>query len=157
MTFAESLERGREGERRVANILRERGWHIVPSYDFSGSDGDKAPKMYGPRRSFVIPDLDASRDGLRIWVEVKTKSRAVLWRKSGELRHGVETRLIEHYRQVERITGCDVWLVICEEDTREVLCASLRCIVANAIRGTNWASRMTMFPRSILRSLGHTV
>ena len=74
----EEFKRGQSGERVVAGILMNRGWFVVPSYDYSGEDGNKAPKMQGADLSLVIPDLDIARGGDRRWIEVKTKLEEVL-------------------------------------------------------------------------------
>ena len=152
----DEFKRGNNGEKRVATFLRERGWHVLPSYDYSGEDGNKAPKLEGNRASFVIPDLDAARDGTRYWVEVKTKGAPVEWRKTGELRHGFSLRHIWEYKQVERITGCKVYVVIYEENSGKVICAPLSKLLRNLVvgEGTRWAEKMAFWPRSDFTELG---
>ena len=59
--FKTRREIGRAAEKRVSNHLQSEGWFVVPSYDYTGSDGEKAPRMYGASRSYIIPDLDVSR------------------------------------------------------------------------------------------------
>ena len=119
MTFRDRPEfiRGRRGEQTVAEHLKGHGWYVVPSYDFSGDDGEKAPKLIGLSDGFAIPDLDVSRAGRRAWCEVKTKASATLHRASGRLEHGISTRLLRAYLRVQEITGCPVFLVVIEEDT----------------------------------------
>src|SRR5690606_40649353 len=72
----EEFRRGRNGERLVAELLQSRGWYVIPSYDYSGEDGDKPPRLQGAVDAFPLPDLDVARDGQRRWAEVKTKKRA---------------------------------------------------------------------------------
>src|SRR5579859_7467257 len=103
---SEEWQRGRAGELAVAEWLMRRECYVIPSYDYAGEDGDKPPKLQSMWRGHPVPDLDVSRDGIRFWVEVKTKKEAVLWRKTNELRHGIERRLLEHYQTVEAISGC---------------------------------------------------
>jgi hypothetical protein len=45
------FERGRRGEFLVAKLLQSRGWGVVPCYDYSGSDGKKAPRLMFERRA----------------------------------------------------------------------------------------------------------
>lgn len=120
--------RGRAGEMTVAKLLRERGWYVVPSYDYSGANGDKAPKLTGLRDGFAIPDLDVARDGKRIWVEVKVKAGPTYHRITQVYEHGISLRLFGHYRRVEAITGCVVWLFILEEDSMLLRIASLQSL-----------------------------
>ena len=58
-------ELGLAGEKMVAGFLQSRGAGVVASYDFSGSDGDKAPRMMFQAYGRIIPDLDVSRGGER--------------------------------------------------------------------------------------------
>lgn len=127
VAFRETTEfqRGRTGERLVAELLRSRGWYVIPSYDYSGEDGDKPPRLQGLRAAFPVPDLDIAKDGQRRWAEVKTKAAASYTRITGRLEHGIPKRHYRAYKRVQEITGCEVWLFIYEEDTGEVLCAKL--------------------------------
>lgn len=118
-------KRGRAGERLVASILRSRGWFVVPSSDYTGENGDKAPKLFGEREELILPDLDVSKDGERGWVEVKTKATTTLHRMSGTVEHGISLRHWKHYRRVEMITGAPVHLMVVEQRSGEILVASL--------------------------------
>ena len=121
----ETWQKGHNGERRVAQLLKERGWYVIPSYDYSGEDGDKAPKLEGLRDGFPVPDLDIAKDGERRWAEVKTKAAASYTRVTGRYEHGIPKRHYLSYKRVQEITGCEVWLFIYEEETGDVLCAKL--------------------------------
>ena len=121
----EEFRRGRNGERLVAELLQSRGWYVIPSYDYSGEDGDKPPRLQGAVTAFPLPDLDVARDGQRRWAEVKTKKRADYTRITGRLEHGIPKRHYRAYKRVQEITGCEVWLFIYEEETGEVLFAKL--------------------------------
>ena len=127
-SFRESdeFQRGRNGELRVAEILQRKGWSVIPSYDYSGSEGDMAPRLQGLTRGYPVPDLDVSREGQRLWVEVKTKARPDWTRKTQRLEHGIPLRHYEAYCEVERITGTPVWLCVIEESSGDVLKARAR-------------------------------
>jgi hypothetical protein len=107
--------RGRAGEQAVVGWLQKWGWYVIPSYDYSGENGDKAPKLEGIRDRFPVPDLDVAMKGKRRWVEVKTK-KAASWGIVGQQwEHG-----IEHYKDYIRVakeTGTEAWLAILETDT----------------------------------------
>ncbi len=126
MSFEEQLARGRTAEHLVSELLQERGWHIIPSYDFTGDDANKAPKLQGKLAHIVIPDLDAAKDGSRKWCEVKRKESANFTRITKRLEHGIPLRHYQDYQKVEEITGTEVWLFILEENTGDVLCAPLK-------------------------------
>jgi hypothetical protein len=117
----ENFKRGRNGELFVADQLRAAGWHVIPSYDYSGED-DHPPRMLGPQAAaYILPDLDVCRSGARRWAEVKTKAAPSMGRLSGELEHGIPLRHFEHYQAVERESGCPVYLFIYEESSCKLI------------------------------------
>lgn len=136
---------GRTGEQMVAAWLQERGWYVIPSYDYSGSERDKAPKLRGVTDGFPVPDLDVARSGTRRWVEVKTKTKATEYRKTGSLDHG-----IEHYDDYVRVaaeTGTEAWLAIFELSTRKLLAQSFAGLGAPR-RAVDRGKRMAYWPVS---------
>lgn len=148
----EEFKRGRIGERIVALIMRSCGYFVIPSYDYGGSDGNKAPKMQGPKLALVIPDLDVVRGGKRHWVEVKTKGRADFTRMTAQLEHGIDLRHYEHYQRVEAESGCDVVVSVFEESTGDVLAATLRRIsrVGRLSPRFNCGQGGYFWPRSVM-------
>ena len=106
-------------------MLHKRGWYVIPSYDFSGPNDDKAPKLQGLGNGFVLPDLDISRNGKRKWAEVKTKDEATFTRITQKLEHGIPLRHFRDYKIVREITGCEVFLFVYEIRTGDILYASL--------------------------------
>lgn len=167
---------GDKGQRAVAKFLREQGWWVVPSYEFSGSSDDKAPMLEGPLKGLILPDLDCAKDGQRMWVEVKTKTAATMTYDpcaipglsfkearqqgiEGIAEHGISERQALDYLEVARITGADVYLVVYELSTSDVLWARLEPLVASARKsvmrkGLRYEGYMLYFARSDLRLLG---
>jgi len=125
---SEEFRRGRVAEQLVAGWLKRRDCFIIPSYDYAGENGDKPPRLQGLWHGYPVPDLDVCKKGDRFWVEVKSKKSAVEWQKTGELRHGVELRLLEHYRLVTTISGSPCWLFIYEENTSWLLSQALHVL-----------------------------
>lgn len=159
--FQESVEfqRGRNGERIIARWLQARGWYVIPSYDYSGEDGNKAPKLQGLRCGYPVPDLDIACKGKRLWAEVKTKTEPTLFRLLDRLEHGIEHRHFIAYHEVQEITGCQVWLFIYEERAGVVLSAALDDLSKRARWGSPSSrstaryrgSAMVYFPRDAFR------
>lgn len=120
--FDEKLQWGAEAEVWVAAWLMRRGWRILPAYDYSGRDDDKAPRLVAVQAadSLIVPDLLSARDGKTRWVEVKRKSRADLYRKTGVLETGISRRLWAHYRRTQEVTGIEVWVVFVHDAEGEV-------------------------------------
>ena len=122
---SELYKMGHSWELKVSVFLKKRGNYVIPSYDYSGEENNKAPKLQGVLMEYVIPDLDVSKGGERRWIEVKSKAAAVLHRNSGDYVHGIPKRHYLSYLEVTKITGCEVWLVVCEENTGDILAANL--------------------------------
>ncbi len=152
-TFADRLAFGRTAEQRVAELLQHRcGCHVVPVYDSGGQN--KAPKLRGTLRSYVVPDLDVSKDGERSWVEVKAKNNTGSFtRITHRWEHGFSWRLFQHYQAVQRITGTPVFILFLEMPTGDLLYQSLDQL--DAVKRIYTGDRMdrggtVFFPRDSL-------
>ena len=88
---------------------------MIPCYDYSGEGGNKAPRIQGQSDGIILPDLDIARSGSRKWAEVKAKYGPTWTVKTHTYDHGIGYRKWQHYRRIERETGCHVWLFIIEE------------------------------------------
>lgn len=126
--FEQRIARGRIGETMVAEWLKGRGWGVIPSYDFTGSDGCKAPRLMFEAHGLVIPDLDTCRDGKRCWCEVKTYRGPYFNRRLRCDIHGIPSGLFHDYLQVENQSGCPVYLFVLEVDSACLLAARLSSI-----------------------------
>lgn len=125
--FRERAEflRGRAAEQRIAAWLKANGWFIIPAYDYSGPDGDKAPIFQGATEGIVLPDLGIARAGLMKWAEVKAKKGPSYTVITGENVHGIGLLKWRHYLRCQRETGAHVLLFIWEECKQTLLVQSL--------------------------------
>lgn len=124
--------------------LQMRGWYVIPSYDYSGEGGAKAPKLQGLKAAFPVPDLDVCRFGVRRWVEVKTKEAADFTYKTGRFEHGIEH--FDDYVRVAEETGTGAWLAIYELSTKALLLQSFAKLGAPR-RSVMNGRRMAFWPR----------
>lgn len=149
------FERGRAGEQAVAKWLQERGWFVVPSYDYSGADGDKPPRLQGLESRYAIPDLDIARAGLRIWAEVKVKGTPSWHRVTQVWEHGISRRLHQNYCEVQRITGTPVWIFVLEERDDVLIAQSLDLLGAPRVYDGSKMGRdgMSFWPRQRFRPM----
>ena len=148
------FKKGRTGEQLIAGMLQKQGWYVIPSYDYSGEDGDKAPKLEGVDNAYPVPDLDISKGGSRRWAEVKTKAAATYTHITKRLEHGIPKRHFESYLKVQEITGCPVSLFVYEEDTGEVLYGSLdelAKVKRDYAGGKMSKGGMAFFPRDAMK------
>jgi len=150
--------RGRAAELLVARWLQERGWYVIPSYDYAGDERDKAPRLQGLRRGHAVPDLDTACDGCRRWVEVKSKERANVWRspqpwgRPNTPEHGIDHVNYLDYLDVKRITGDEVWIAIYEEDAGQLLMAEIGTLGDPRV-GTWLGKKIANWPRGRFRLL----
>ena len=153
-------QRGREAEIAVAKWMMRRGWHVVPSYDYAGLDHEKPPRLQGELKGYAIPDLDVSKDGERRWLEVKWKARPsptyssrLTCRKGIVPAHGIARRLVDQYKEVQRITGTAVWIFVVEGESGKWLCQKLDELRA----GKEWSTasalmgNMVFWPRDAFK------
>lgn len=101
---------------------------MIPSYDYSGEEGDMPPRLQGEETAYPVPDLDIAKNGHRRWVEVKTKASADWTRITRQFEHGIPRRHYEAYQRVAEITGGPVHLCVYEENTQDVLVAPLTAL-----------------------------
>lgn len=129
-TFEEQLAFARRYEKGVARWLMQRAWRILPTYDFSGSDGDKTPTLLAADgdQSLVLPDLLACKDGDTRWVEVKYKDSADWTRLTNRLETGISLRLWTHYVRVRAVTGISVWIMFVHRLEGEVRGAEIETL-----------------------------
>lgn len=150
--------RGRAAEQMVSGWLQEQhGEYVIPSYDYSGEDGNKAPRLQGLLRGYAVPDLDVSRDGRRRWVEVKSKGGANVrrdryWGKPNVPEHGIDYCNYLDYREVKRITGAPVWIAIYEEDTGILLGQEIDVLGKPRV-GTCRGKQIANWPRERFREI----
>lgn len=121
--FAFQRERSKVFEVAFSNWLRRtRGYFVLPTYDFSGSNGDKAPRLMGAHEHLVIPDLLATHpDKGNSWYEVKLKENADLYRKTNTLVTGCALRHYRDYQRVKALTKAPVYLVFIHEKENTVV------------------------------------
>lgn len=135
---------GRNGEQLVADYLKGLGWYVIPSYDYSGEDNNKAPKLQGIKDGFPVPDLDVAAGGVRRWVEVKTKTSPTWTIKTQRFEHGIEH--YDDYLRVSRETGTEAWLAIFETSTGELYMQSFKDL-GEPRRTTFAGKRMSFWAR----------
>jgi hypothetical protein len=122
-SFEEALELGNMGERLVVALLQSRGCGVIPSYDFSGKHGEKAPRLTFKGFGLVIPDLDVCKTGTRKWLEVKTYRGPADNRRYKTKVHGIPKRLADDYAAVEAQTATPIYIAVLELDSGELLVA----------------------------------
>lgn len=151
MTYAGSPEwdLAERGEARVRRWLFAEGFAVVR---LAAIEEGGAPMLRYTGGHAVLPDLLAFRNGLGRWVEVKTKTAAVEWRKTGEVRHGIEEHLWPSYGRVQHLTGIEVWIAVVEK-AGDVIVARWADLDAVAEEHHGGGARRVWFPRSAFRAV----
>lgn len=145
--FEQNLEVGRNGELVLESILQNYGWHTIPTYDYK-SEYKKSPRMVGTKDYLRLPDIDASKDGKRIWIECKWKEGASWTYSKRTFEHGIPLYLYNEYLKVEKITGDKVWIFFIESNQAKLTSIELaRCIRG----GKPLPPDRSYYPPSVLR------
>jgi len=109
--FEAQRERSKVYEMQFGGYLRQRGYYVLPTYDYSGLGDKKAPALHGKNESLVIPDLLAWRDGRAVWFEIKLKEHADFNRVRQHAVTGFSLRHYRHYQRVKAETAAPVYII----------------------------------------------
>src|SRR5260221_681007 len=121
-SFEKSLNHGRIGESSVAQwLIQSGGYAILPNYLIE--EEEKGPRLYTKNGKLIVPDVLALKGeenttitlrkkemgifGIK-WFEVKTKTSFTWHRNSGHWQTGIDYKLYNHYKAVQRITRIPV-------------------------------------------------
>lgn len=105
-SFEEKLAFGKEGEHEVGEYFMNRGYSLLPLYQFE----DKlAPKIYTNSGVIISPDIFVSGRHKAFWVEVKTKKRWIKFK--GTLETGLNNRHYDEYIKIRQNTGLPLYVV----------------------------------------------
>ena len=111
ISFEHQLIYGKDWEDRFAKWLIDKGWFVTPKYLFSE---EGAPLLIGKHNKYAIPDIDAAKNGERIWFECKRKKMMFKYFGTG---YPKSNHIC--YKKVQEITGDKVF-VIFEDDANRV-------------------------------------
>lgn len=73
---------------------------MIPLKDISNGG---APVILSGGVSTVLPDMDTSLGGVAMFIDSKCKSQSVVWRKTGQVRHGIDRRNYQAYLKAAEI------------------------------------------------------
>jgi hypothetical protein len=126
LSFKDKKRIAQRSERLIARWLMSLGWYVLPSYNYSGEDDNKAPKLLrAGSKSFIVPDLLIAKDGVFRWVEVKTKTERNRYAIGRCWNTGFDSNHWCHYKEVARITGTEVWVAFVHAQDDEILYDSM--------------------------------
>ena len=116
-------DQGIAGEQVVREWLKRQGYYVIP---VSQIENGGAPVLEFAHSRQILPDILAGIRGSTCWVEVKTKGRATLYRKTGQWEHGVRLSHWFDYLACEDQTGIPGYLCILERENNLILMAAIR-------------------------------
>lgn len=110
--FEEALQYGKQGESAVTRwLVHAVGASVLPVYDIQNQEAYKGPRLLTPDRDLILPDMLVFRRGRVDWIEVKHKSVFTWHRLTRTWTTGIDKRHHEHYLEVQRRHGINVWLL----------------------------------------------
>lgn len=99
----------------IVNTLRADLWNVTRLDDIRSHDGG-GPRLLNDGSGIIYPDLEASKRGHRVALEVKRKAAATFGRLSGELEHGIDRVLFDNYLEYEHRMDVPTFVIIVEEE-----------------------------------------
>lgn len=112
-SFKEKLQWGEEGEQIIGNLLMDKGYSIVPLYQYANTES--APSLFVGGKSLILPDIQIFGNNKKpFWVECKRKRKWVHWKKKRET--GFDAYSFKHYKKIQELTGLKVYIVFIHED-----------------------------------------
>lgn len=108
--FNELLKFGEEGEKDIALWLINKGYNVLPLYQF---EADQSPKIFG-NEVCVSPDLVVFKEKTCTFVEVKRKTRWIKYKGTVETGCNYSTYL--HYRKISENTGIKLFMIFKHEE-----------------------------------------
>lgn len=104
--FRKLLAFGAEGEKEVSVYLINKGYKVLPLYQF---DPDTTPLIIGKTNNLISPDLTIFKNGKAHFIEVKNKNRWVEF--AGVRETGCDFKLYSHYKELSKNTGIELYLI----------------------------------------------
>lgn len=106
-SFKKLLEFGEEGEKEVALKLLNKGYTILPLYQFNK---EHAPFLLTKKGKITLPDLYCYYENKEsIYIEVKSKKQ---WNiTNGIIETGFDLKHFKEYKKIQEKTQKEVWIV----------------------------------------------
>ncbi len=147
--FRVDLAMGRVGERVVGDVLKENGFYVLITGDFSGLKDGKVPSLCGAGKDRLpMPDMLVCKEGNTRWFEAKVKKGPAFYRKAGIWTHGVDTHKLDYYRNIQKTTGIKVDVGVLEIDNFLLVTAPLDVLERN-VHSVSARAGKTFFPRDV--------
>jgi hypothetical protein len=124
--FADALAFGSSWEDRVYEMLIADGFLVERTHQLK-PEGGHGPRLHG-NGSLTPPDFRICKLGMWVSVEVRSKSTASMGRITRELEHGIDWDSWVNLRDYEKRANERTYLVICEDNTAEVLAQRISTI-----------------------------
>ena len=162
MTINDSLlrmskeEKGKFGERICKAILVASGVHYIPLCDLENGG---APMAVGGEGKVVLPDFDVIGGELSAYIDAKVKTQSIRYRKTGQVRHGINLRNYESYRRMGVLSKkqCGLFIIELLDDAMQwsgsILSESFAGL-GEPSKGFNEPTPKVYWPRNRFNSLG---
>jgi DNA helicase-2/ATP-dependent DNA helicase PcrA len=104
---------GRQCELAFGSWLEQQGYFLEPTCNaVANTQRSQAPLVQVKGRSLRAPDFQTKKGGQSQYWEVKYRSRPFTELTTGKRGFLVEVAAFRDYQEIERLTGCPVWIVV---------------------------------------------
>ena len=139
-----SLLAGRTIEQAVKDAIKER-YSVVMTGNIETA-APHGPRLEDATNGVVLADMQLYKGVRAGWVEVKSKSSVMYFRKKDRYEHGIDLDKLNQYWRLQNDTGQPVYLLICELSSGAVLMQSLSTLGSQGKprKGCNTSDRKEM-------------
>ena len=148
--------KGKFGEAVCMNVLKSSGACYIPLCDMRGSS---APMATNCEAKVILPDFDLVIEGVAAYLDAKVKTQSIRFRKTGQVRHGINAKNYEHYKKMGVIQKKECGLFIiellddCKNWSGSILVESFLGL-GNPVTGFNEPTPKVYWPRERFCCLG---
>jgi len=147
---------GKLGEAVCENVMKASGVYYIPLCRIADSG---APMAVASGDKKILPDFDIAGEGVNAYLDAKCKTKSIRYRKTGQVRHGINKRNYESYvaMGVLQHKQCGLFIVeLLDAEDRwsgTLLCESFLGL-GEPINGFNEPQPKVYWPRDRFSSLG---
>lgn len=108
--------KGKFGEAVCERVMQASGVTYIPLCKITGG----APMATGPDSKTILPDFDVVGGNVRAYLDAKVKTQSIRFRKTGQVRHGINLSHWEAYKAMGLLQQkqCGIFVVELLDDSR---------------------------------------
>lgn len=113
----DASRKGKLGETICENVMKASGVSYIPLCKLQMGG---APMAIGANGKTVLPDFDVMGDGVFAYLDAKLKTQSIRWKKTGQVRHGINLSNWQSYLAmgIAQRKECGLFLIELLDESR---------------------------------------